>query len=217
MIRGTGAVVVLAQVGLAGNGLPARVRVVDRQDLRLALAERRRRPRSGRAGRRRSGSRWPRRCAADGTTRPAARVPPRMPQHSSGASRRQCATIASWMSRGISRAAARPFVDSSRRWTIRFGLTRGTAAWRGSVRPGRAGRPRSACRRSRARAATWIAPNAAAPQQMPHSIPSSRASRRAISKASSSRTLITSSMIVDVEHVRDEARRRCPGSCAGRA
>ena len=45
------------------------------------------------------------------------------------------------------------------------------------------------------RSATWIAANAAAPHEIPQSIPSSRASRRDISNASSSRTVITSSMI----------------------
>ena len=39
---------------------------------------------------------------AGGTSETRGATPARMPQHSSGASRRQCATIASWRSRGIS-------------------------------------------------------------------------------------------------------------------
>ena len=50
---------VLVEVGLAGDGRPARVRVVDRQDLGSALAQVDDAPRSGPAGRRRSGSRLP--------------------------------------------------------------------------------------------------------------------------------------------------------------
>ena len=62
----------------------------------------------------------------------------------------------------------------------------------------------TACRQV-GRLATSTAAAIAAPQLMPHSMPSSFARRRAISKASSSLTWITSSMIVKVQHAGNEA------------
>src|SRR4051812_15807521 len=38
-------------------------------------------------------------------------TPPRIPQHSTGASRRQCATIASWMGVGMSRGGRFAIID----------------------------------------------------------------------------------------------------------
>ena len=77
-------------------------------------------------------------------------------------------------------------------------IIRGTGESRDNARPGREERPRSTCRHSRALAATDRPHAAAAPQEMPHSIPSSRASRRVISNAL---------VIADRDHLVDD--RRC--------
>ena len=64
--------VVLAQVGRAGNGLPARVGVIDRQDFPMLLTQPDVRPGSVLSDRRCTAFCWPRRCAADGGSERAA-------------------------------------------------------------------------------------------------------------------------------------------------
>ncbi len=66
-------VMVLAEVGLAGHGLPGAGANGRSPGSPPRGCGARRRRRSGRCGRRHTGSRWRRRCAAGGTTRPAAR------------------------------------------------------------------------------------------------------------------------------------------------
>ncbi len=80
-----------------------------------------------------------------------------------------------------------------------------TASSTGSARRGRAGRRRSACRRSPAAWPTCSAAQAAAPQLMPHIRPSCLASCRAVSMASSSLHLDHLVDDVQVQHVGDEA------------
>ena len=97
---------IFGEVGLAGNGLPARVRVIDRQNLGPVPAQ----IDMGCDQVLRVGivARFALRVIAQRIeqTKPG-RFSHRMPQHSSGASRTQCATIASMMSRGISQRRRR--------------------------------------------------------------------------------------------------------------